>query len=119
MNKEALIRAVREAGILLEIADASREGELAYLAVTGGAARRLVCDFGSQSMQLAWKTVGRIDAQSWDFGYERAYATFFRGALSAQSYHTLCAVITPNRNYRAIIIEKNIQRYISAFSSDR
>lgn len=80
VNGEALLDVARDVGVSVEVADGAREGELAYLAATGGAERKLVCDFGSQSMQLAWRLPPGIESVSLDVGYERAYVDFFRHA---------------------------------------
>lgn len=80
VNREELLDVARDVGVSVEIADGAREAELAYLAATGGAERKLVCDFGSQSMQLAWRLSPGIESTSLDLGYERAYLDFFRHA---------------------------------------
>lgn len=79
VNQDAFLDTARDAGIEVEVADGEREGVLAYLAVNGDNRHKLVCDFGSQSMQLAWQTRDIIEAHSINGGYERAYLDFFHG----------------------------------------
>lgn len=81
-NRAAFLDTARDSGVAVEVADGVREGELAYLAVSGYTTRKLVCDFGSRSMQLAWRTGNAIEAHSLDVGYERAHTEFFLDAPS-------------------------------------
>ncbi len=87
-------RAVREArngadvvdlavalGIDVEIADGPREAAVGYLAATGGAAHRLVSDFGSLSLQIAWRLAGApLETGYVACGYEDAYTGHLHGA---------------------------------------
>ncbi|MCP4041586.1 MAG: hypothetical protein GY731_06460, partial [Gammaproteobacteria bacterium] len=57
-------------GIDVEIADGIREGEVGYLAATGGDDNRFVAELGSQSFQLAWNTGSGIESSSFPLGYE-------------------------------------------------
>ena len=85
-------RAVREArngadvvalaaalGIDVEIADGSREAAVGYLAATGGAANRLVSDFGSRSLEIAWRLAGPLETGYVACGYEDAYTGHLHG----------------------------------------
>ncbi len=86
-------RAVREArngadvvalaaalGIDVEIADGPREAAVGYLAATGGAANRLVSDFGSLSLEIAWRLAGPLETSCVTCGYEDAYTGHLHGA---------------------------------------
>ncbi len=87
-------RAVREArngadvvalaaalGIDVEIADGPREAAVGYLAATGGAANRLVSDFGSLSLQIAWRLAGTpLETGCVACGYEDATTRHLHGA---------------------------------------
>lgn len=79
-NGEAILEAARALGLTVEIASGEREAELAYLAVTGGEPGKLVCELGSHSMQLAWRTSRQIESISIALGYQRAYPDFIRDA---------------------------------------
>lgn len=84
-NGECIVECARELGVELEIVSGEREAVLGYLAATGGAAGRLVSDFGSHSLQLAWERAGRIETACIGSGYEDAYTAFFDGAASFAS----------------------------------
>ena len=77
-NAGAVVRAARVAGVPVEVASGEREAELAYLCATGGAPNRLVSDFGSQSLEIAWRTENAIETRCVDPGYVDAYADWFR-----------------------------------------
>ena len=79
-NAGAVVRAARVAGVPVEVASGEREAELAYLCATGGAPNRLVSDFGSQSLEIAWRTENAIETRCVDPGYVDAYADWFAGA---------------------------------------
>ena len=79
-NKKEVFDMARNLGIILDIAEGSREGEVGYLAATYGASNKLVIDMGSQSFQLTWKISKKIVSQSIDGGYKIAYNKFIRGA---------------------------------------
>ena len=79
-NAGEVIRAVEAIGISVEVASGEREAELAYLCATGGAPNRLVSDFGSQSLEIAWRTGDAIESRCVDPGYVGAYAAWFAGA---------------------------------------
>lgn len=81
-NGEDIVDAARELGVEVEIATGEREAELGYLAVTNGKAGSLVCELGSQSMQLAWRQSGPIQSIAIGAGYERVYDEFIRDAAS-------------------------------------
>lgn len=77
-NGGELLVAARRLGIQVEVVSGEREAELAYLAVSGGAPGKLVCELGSQSMQLAWRPSRHIQSLSIPAGYERIYPEFIR-----------------------------------------
>ena len=79
-NAEAVVHAARAAGIEIEVASGEREAELGYLCATGGAPNRLVSDFGSQSLEIAWKTENAVESRCVDPGYVGAHAAWFVGA---------------------------------------
>ena len=79
-NAGAVVRAARAAGVRVEVASGEREAELAYLCATGGAPNRLVSDFGSQSLEIAWRTADAVETRCVDPGYLDAYADWFAGA---------------------------------------
>lgn len=79
-NSGDVLAVARELGLTVEIATGEREAELGYLAATNGEAGRLVCELGSQSMQLAWRRSGPIESISIAAGYERVYAKFIGDA---------------------------------------
>jgi exopolyphosphatase/guanosine-5'-triphosphate,3'-diphosphate pyrophosphatase len=81
-NGGDVVDAARELGIMVEIATGEREAALGYLAVTNGKAGSLVCELGSQSMQLAWRQSGPIQSISIGAGYDRVYCEFIRDADS-------------------------------------
>ena len=75
-NYERIREVARAAGVNLEIADGTREGEIGYLAATCGAPNKLVTEVGSKSMQVAWEHEGAIFSRSVSVGYEQAYESF-------------------------------------------
>ena len=79
-NSRDVVRAVRAAGIVVEVASGEREAELGYLCATGGAPNRLVSDLGSQSLEIAWRTGNALESRCVDPGYVDAWATWFAGA---------------------------------------
>ena len=81
-NGREIVGAARDLGLTVEVASGEREGVLAYLAVTGGEPDKLVCELGSQSMQLAWRKAGPVRSISVAAGYERVYSEFVRGSAS-------------------------------------
>ena len=81
-NQQQVIDLAREIGLTMEVADGAREGEVGYLAATGGAPDKLVCDSGSKSIQIAWKVNGKILSQSIPVGYELVYERFVKHASS-------------------------------------
>jgi exopolyphosphatase/pppGpp-phosphohydrolase len=81
-NQQQVIDLAREIGLTMEVADGRREGEVGYLAATGGAPDKLVCDSGSKSIQIAWEINGKILSQSIPVGYELVYESFVEHASS-------------------------------------
>lgn len=79
-NHQQVIDLAREIGLSIEVADGVREGEVGYLAATGGAANKLVSDSGSKSIQVAWEIDGEILSRSIPVGYELAYESFVEQA---------------------------------------
>jgi exopolyphosphatase/pppGpp-phosphohydrolase len=79
-NQQQVIDLAREIGLTMEVADGLREGEVGYLAATGGAPDKLVCDSGSKSIQIAWEINGKILSQSIPVGYELVYESFVEHA---------------------------------------
>ena len=53
---------------------------MGYLAATGGAPNKLVCDSGSKSIQIAWEINGKILSRSIPVGYELVYESFVEHA---------------------------------------
>jgi len=72
-NGGDILAVARELGLTVEVVTGEREARLAYLAVTGGEAGSLVCELGSQSMQLAWRRSGPVETISVASGYEQIY----------------------------------------------
>ncbi len=70
VNGNEVADLARRLGIDVEIADGVREGEVGYLAATGGKANKFVSEMGSQSFQLAWDTGERLESRSLPVGYE-------------------------------------------------
>jgi exopolyphosphatase/pppGpp-phosphohydrolase len=68
--------------IAVELMDEQREGELGYLAATGGKSDRLVCKLRSHSCQVAWKTTAGTTVIYLDTGYVKAYEDFISKAYS-------------------------------------
>ncbi|MGB5261677.1 MAG: hypothetical protein WBO34_14310, partial [Gammaproteobacteria bacterium] len=79
-NHQQVIDLAREIGLTIEVADGAREGEVGYLAATGGAPNKLVSDFGSKSIQVAWEINGKILSRSIPTGYELIYESFVEHA---------------------------------------
>jgi len=79
-NHQQLIDLAREIGLTMEVADGEREGQVGYLAATGGAPNKLVSDSGSKSIQIAWEINGKILSRSIPVGYELAYESFVEHA---------------------------------------
>jgi exopolyphosphatase/pppGpp-phosphohydrolase len=79
-NHQQVIDLAQEIGITLEVADGAREGEVGYLAATGGAPNKLVSDAGSKSIQVSWETNGKILSHSIPAGYELIYESFVEHA---------------------------------------
>jgi hypothetical protein len=79
-NSGALVDVARELGVEMEIVSGEREAELAYLAVSGGKPGKLVCELGSQSMQLGWRPSKRIESLSINAGYQLVYPGLIRDA---------------------------------------
>lgn len=79
-NQQQVIDLAREIGLTMEVTDGVREGEVGYLAATGGAPNKLVCDSGSKSIQIAWETNGKILSRSIPVGYELVYESFVEHA---------------------------------------
>ena len=79
-NQQQVFDLAREIGLTMEVADGAREGEVGYLAATGGAPNKLVCDSGSKSIQIAWGINGKILSRSIPVGYELVYESFVKHA---------------------------------------
>ena len=79
-NQHQVVDLARQIGLTMEIADGVREGEVGYLAATGGAPNKLVCDSGSKSIQIAWEINGKILSRSIPVGYELVYESFVEHA---------------------------------------
>jgi len=79
-NGKDILEMADELGLQVEIATGEREAELGYLAVTGGEGGKLVCELGSHSMQLAWRTSKPIESISIAAGYEKIYPQFIMNA---------------------------------------
>ena len=81
-NARELIDLGQGEGITVELMDEQREGELGYLAATGGNSDRLVSKLRSHSCQVAWKSAAGITVLYLDTGYVKAYEDFIRKASS-------------------------------------
>jgi exopolyphosphatase/pppGpp-phosphohydrolase len=81
-NARELIGLGQVEGIAVELMDAQREGELGYLAATGGTSNRLVSKLRSHSCQVAWKSAAGVNVIYLDTGYIKAYEDFIRDASS-------------------------------------
>jgi exopolyphosphatase/pppGpp-phosphohydrolase len=79
-NAPELIDLGQAEGIAVELMDKQREGELGYLAATGGKSDRLVSKLRSHSCQVAWKSAAGITVIYLDTGYVKAYEDFIRRA---------------------------------------
>ena len=79
-NQQQLIDLAQEIGLSMEVADGVREGEIGYLAATGGLPDKFVSDSGSKSIQIAWEINGKILSQSIPVGYEVLYESFVEHA---------------------------------------
>jgi exopolyphosphatase/pppGpp-phosphohydrolase len=81
-NARELIGLGQSEGIAVELMDEQREGELGYLAATGGKSNRLVSKLRSHSCQVAWKSDTGVTVIYLDTGYVKAYEDFIRKASS-------------------------------------
>lgn len=81
-NARKLIELGQAAGIAVELMNAQREGELGYLAATGGKPDCLVSKLRSHSCQVVWKAPAGISVIYLDTGYVKAYEDFIRKASS-------------------------------------
>lgn len=81
-NARKLLALGRAEDIAVELMDEQREGELAYLAASGGESGRLVSKLRSHSCQIAWKSAAGITVIYLDTGYVKAYADFIHEASS-------------------------------------
>lgn len=81
-NARKLVGLGQAAGIAVELMDEQREGELGYLAATGGKSGRLVSKLRSHSCQVAWKTEAGTSVIYLDTGYVKAYENFISTASS-------------------------------------
>ncbi|MGD2056369.1 MAG: hypothetical protein PVJ15_06140, partial [Gammaproteobacteria bacterium] len=88
-NNREILALGRKLGIEMELADGRREGELGYLAATGGTPENLVCELGSRSTQVTWMTGGDILTRRIESGYVHAYETYFLNtAIPAEACNT-------------------------------
>ena len=93
-NHDRVVAIAADLGIQLEIASGIREGQVAYLAATGGVAHQLVSDLGSQTLQLSWTEGTTIEAISRRLGYQTIYARYLETADSfSQGEEALRAVL--------------------------
>lgn len=81
-NADQVVAIAAELGIKLEIASGLREGQVAYLAATGGQPHQLVSDLGSQSLQLSFSDGTTIHALSRPLGYRALYDRYLKSANS-------------------------------------
>ncbi len=81
-NARKLLDLGQAGGIAVELMDEQREGELGYLAATGGEPNRLVSKLRSHSCQVAWKSAAGITVIYLDTGYVKAYEDFIHKASS-------------------------------------
>jgi exopolyphosphatase/pppGpp-phosphohydrolase len=81
-NAGKLIALGQAENIAVELMDEQREGELGYLAATGGRSGRLVSKLRSHSCQVAWKTGSGTSMIYLDTGYVKAYEDFISTASS-------------------------------------
>jgi exopolyphosphatase/pppGpp-phosphohydrolase len=81
-NARKLIDLGHAEDIAVEVMNEQREGELGYLAATGGEPGRLVGKLRSHSCQVAWKTETGTSVTYLDTGYVKAYGDFIRSASS-------------------------------------
>jgi exopolyphosphatase/pppGpp-phosphohydrolase len=81
-NARRLIELGRAVDIPVELMNEQREGELGYLAATGGEAGTLVSKLRSHSCQVAWKTDAGVSVVYLDTGYVKAYEDFISKASS-------------------------------------
>lgn len=81
-NARELIGRGEAEGIAVELMDEQREGEVGYLAATGGESGRLVSKLRSHSCQVAWKSAAGVTVIYLDTGYVKAYEDFIRKAYS-------------------------------------
>ena len=81
-NAHRLIDLGQATAIVVELMDEQREGELGYLAATGGQSGLLVSKLRSHSCQVAWNIGDGIRVVYLDTGYVKAYDDFIRQASS-------------------------------------
>jgi exopolyphosphatase/pppGpp-phosphohydrolase len=81
-NARKLIALGQAEAITVQLMDEQREGELGYLAATGGKPGRLVSKLRSHSCQVAWKSESGTSVIYLDTGYVKAYDDFISGASS-------------------------------------
>jgi exopolyphosphatase/pppGpp-phosphohydrolase len=81
-NARKLLDLGQAEDIAVELMTEQREGELGYLAATGGTSDRLVSKLRSHSCQVAWKSAAGITAIYLDTGYVKAYEDFIHKASS-------------------------------------
>ncbi len=87
-NHQQVIDLASDIGLSIEVAGGAREGEVDYFAATGGAPNKLVSDFGSKSIQIAWEINGKILSRSIPVGYELAFESFVEHASTLDE--TIC-----------------------------
>jgi exopolyphosphatase/pppGpp-phosphohydrolase len=108
-NHDRVVAIAADLGIQLEIASGVREGQVAYLAATGGQGDQLVSDLGSQTLQLAWSDGTTIEAVSRPLGYQVIHTRYLGGAARfAQAEQAVRSVFarelaTAPRNPRRLI----------------
>jgi exopolyphosphatase / guanosine-5'-triphosphate,3'-diphosphate pyrophosphatase len=88
-NGDRITDIAQKLGVDLEIVSGEREGQVAYLAATGGKKHQLVCDLGSRSLQLSWSEDCGIEAISAKLGYQALYRRFKTQPTFVQAERTL------------------------------
>lgn len=88
-NQKDVTRLIRTLGIDFNVIRGKHEGELAYLAATGGHPGFVVTDLGSRSFQVAYMKKNKLVAQSLKCGYQIAYEKFYRDANHFDDGHRL------------------------------
>ena len=81
-NARELLDLGQAEDIAVELMNEQREGELGYLAATGGNSGRLVSKLRSHSCQVAWKDPAGVTVIYLDTGYVKAYEDFIHKASS-------------------------------------